>query len=70
MLNVIGLRPRSGGDYYDHYIRTYARHPAGNSASAGLNPEYINFVEDCMLVLFLLCVLITLMVVHRASCYR
>ena len=34
------------------------------------HPEYIKFVEDAMLVLFLLCVLITLLVVHRASCYR
>jgi len=37
---------------------------------AKFHPTYIKFVEDAMLVLFLLCVLITLLVVHRGSCYR
>ena len=41
-----------------------------NRINGGLNPEYIKFVEDCMLVLLLFCVLVTLLVVHRASCYR
>merc|ERR1719367_1734581 len=40
------------------------------SKYAKFHPTYIKFVEDAMLVLFLLCVLITLLVVHRGSCYR
>jgi len=32
--------------------------------------QYVGFVEDMMLVLFLVCILVTLITVHRASCYR
>ncbi|XP_023337958.1 uncharacterized protein LOC111708733 [Eurytemora carolleeae] len=32
--------------------------------------QYLGFVEDMMLILFLVCILITLVTVHRASCYR
>ena len=59
-INVLGLRPGPGGDYYDHYIRTYSRNTA-LSANAGFNPEYINFVEDCMLVLLILSIIFTKM---------
>jgi hypothetical protein len=50
----------------DHYY-TFGRR---NRIAAGFHPQYIKFAEDAMLVLFLLCVLVTLMVVHKASCYR
>lgn len=57
----------SGSEFLDHYY-TFGRR---NRMNAGFHhPHYIKFVEDAMLVLFLLCVLVTLMVVHRASCYR
>jgi len=32
--------------------------------------QYLGFVEDMMLILFLVCILVTLVTVHRASCYR
>lgn len=53
-------------EYIDHYY-TFGRR---SRVHHGFNPQYIKFVEDAMLVLFLLCVLVTLLVVHRASCYR
>jgi len=67
--------PRTGGgllpgSHEDHFNNRYIRVSRNNHINAGFNPEYIKFVEDCMLVLFLLCVLITLLVVHRASCAR
>merc|ERR1719225_1030661 len=66
--------PRTGGgllpDPSDQFNNRYIRVSRNNHINAGFNPEYIKFVEDCMLVLFLLCVLITLLVVHRASCAR
>lgn len=62
-----GLRP---GSHEDQFNNQYIRVSRNNHINAGFNPEYIKFVEDCMLVLFLLCVLITLLVVHRASCAR
>lgn len=61
---ILGLRP--GSDFLDHYY-TFGRR---NRVHAGFHPHYIKFVEDAMLVLFLFCVMITLLVVHRASCYR
>ena len=33
-------------------------------------PQYIGFAEDMMLILFLVCILATLVTVHRATCYR
>eukprot|EP00094_Tigriopus_californicus_P006407 TCALIF_06171-PA protein Name:"Protein of unknown function" AED:0.08 eAED:0.08 QI:492/1/0.83/1/0.8/0.66/6/0/387 len=68
----MGIEPRTGGglrpgsDFMDHYY-TFGRR---NRVHAGFHPHYIKFVEDAMLVLFLFCVMITLLVVHRASCYR
>eukprot|EP00095_Tigriopus_kingsejongensis_P009463 maker-scaffold197_size267318-snap-gene-1.34 protein:Tk09463 transcript:maker-scaffold197_size267318-snap-gene-1.34-mRNA-1 annotation:"complement component c1q receptor" len=59
-----GLRP--GSDFLDHYY-TFGRR---NRIHTGFHPQYIKFVEDAMLVLFLFCVMVTLLVVHRASCYR
>ena len=59
---------RLGGDFFNDHHHRFTRY--NRIHHTGLNPEYIKFVEDCMLVLFLLCVLVTLMVVHRASCYR
>lgn len=35
-----------------------------------VHQQYIGFVEDMMLILFLICILVTLVTVHRASCYR
>jgi len=32
--------------------------------------QYIGFAEDMMLILFLVCILATLVTVHRAACYR
>eukprot|EP00090_Calanus_glacialis_P013931 TRINITY_DN22563_c0_g1_i1.p1 TRINITY_DN22563_c0_g1~~TRINITY_DN22563_c0_g1_i1.p1 ORF type:complete len:443 (-),score=123.09 TRINITY_DN22563_c0_g1_i1:135-1463(-) len=32
--------------------------------------QYIGFAEDLMLILFLVCILATLVTVHRAACYR
>jgi len=49
--------------YFDHSSRLHSKY-------AKFHPSYIKFVEDAMLVLFLLCVLVTLLVVHRGSCYR
>ncbi|XP_040563470.1 uncharacterized protein [Lepeophtheirus salmonis] len=64
--SVMGI----GGDLrsshiYDHFFvgRRNRIHPP-------FHPEYIKFVEDAMLVLFLICVLVTLLIVHRASCFR
>ena len=34
------------------------------------SPQYIGFAEDMMLILFLVCILATLVTVHRATCYR
>ena len=33
-------------------------------------PQYIGFAEDMMLILFLVCILATLVTVHCATCYR
>ena len=75
-----GIEPQTGGglksappwvpgksEYMDHYYTTFGRR---NRIHAGFHPHYIKFVEDAMLVLFLLCVMVTLLVVHRASCHR
>ena len=62
---MVGLRP--GSDFLDHYY-TFGRR--GGRVHVGLSSTYVKFAEDAMLVLFLLCVLVTLLVVHRASCYR
>jgi len=35
-----------------------------------VHQQYIGFAEDVMLILFLLCILATLVTVHRAACYR
>ena len=32
--------------------------------------QYLGFLEDVMLVLFLLCILVALITVHKGSCYR
>merc|ERR1712012_588616 len=36
----------------------------------GVHQQYIGFAEDMMLILFLVCILATLVTVHRATCYR
>ena len=66
--HIAGFRHRGPDSLFDHpyYVNGHRLH----SNLAKFHPEYIKFVEDAMLVLFLLCVLITLLVVHRASCYR
>ena len=67
-IQILGFRHRGPDSLFDHpyYVNGHRLH----SNLAKFHPEYIKFVEDAMLVLFLLCVLITLLVVHRASCYR
>ena len=67
-IHIAGFRHRGPDSLFDHpyYVNGHRLH----SNLAKFHPEYIKFVEDAMLVLFLLCVLITLLVVHRASCYR
>jgi len=35
-----------------------------------VHQQYIGFAEDMMLILFLVCILATLVTVHRATCYR
>ena len=59
------LDKRHQAELFDHN-----RFVLRNHRHDGFHPQYIKFVEDAMLVLFLLCVLVTLLVVHRASCYR
>ena len=55
-----GLRSnRRGFDSEDYYFS--ARRPAR---------QYNAYGEDMMLVLFLVCILATLVTVHRAACYR
>lgn len=58
--------PRTGGGlkhrfYPDDFF--FRRRPRSHQ-------QYIGFVEDMMLILFLICILVTLIAVHRASCYR
>jgi len=58
--------PRTGGGlkhrfYADDFF--FRRRPRAHQ-------QYIGFVEDMMLILFLICILVTLIAVHRASCYR
>lgn len=56
---------RQGPDFLDNL---YSLGSHRHRHQTDLSGEYIKFVEDAMLVLFLLCILITLMMVHRATC--
>jgi len=61
--------PRTGGGLRsrnfdaDDYFFTGRRPPR-------VQQQYIGFAEDMMLILFLVCILATLVTVHRATCYR
>ena len=57
-----GLRSRPFDDPEDFYFG--ARRPPR------VQQQYIGFAEDMMLILFLVCILATLVTVHRAACYR
>jgi len=61
--------PRTGGGLRsrnfeaDDYFFSGRRPPR-------VQQQYIGFAEDMMLILFLVCILATLVTVHRAACYR
>jgi len=42
----------------------------GHRRPPRVHQQYIGFAEDMMLILFLVCILATLVTVHRATCYR
>ena len=59
------LFPRAWVSIYDVWELFWA--PTSNDQ---MPPQYIGFAEDMMLILFLVCILATLVTVHRATCYR
>ena len=57
-----GLRSRPFDDPEDYFF--------GSRRPPRVQQQYIGFAEDMMLILFLVCILATLVTVHRAACYR
>ena len=52
------------------FLLSYSSFVFPSSSSPTPFCQYIGFAEDMMLILFLVCILATLVTVHRATCYR
>ena len=61
--------PRTGGGLRSRNFDTMDDF-FGNRNRPRVQQQYIGFAEDMMLILFLVCILATLVTVHRAACYR
>jgi len=64
--------PRTGGGLRSHRRDSFNadEYFFGGRRPPRVHQQYIGFAEDMMLILFLVCILATLVTVHRATCYR
>merc|ERR1719347_1314216 len=64
--------PRTGGGLRSHRRDNFNadEYFFGGRRPPRVHQQYIGFAEDMMLILFLVCILATLVTVHRATCYR
>merc|ERR1711892_930175 len=64
--------PRTGGGLKSNKRNFEAEeyYFSGRHRPPRVQQQYISFAEDLMLILFLVCILATLVTVHRAACYR
>eukprot|EP00092_Neocalanus_flemingeri_P011813 GFUD01012742.1.p1 GENE.GFUD01012742.1~~GFUD01012742.1.p1 ORF type:complete len:409 (+),score=129.27 GFUD01012742.1:35-1261(+) len=63
--------PRTGGGLRSNRRNFDAEeYLFGGRRPPRVHQQYIGFAEDMMLILFLVCILATLVTVHRAACYR
>eukprot|EP00092_Neocalanus_flemingeri_P003195 GFUD01003414.1.p1 GENE.GFUD01003414.1~~GFUD01003414.1.p1 ORF type:complete len:403 (-),score=116.93 GFUD01003414.1:145-1353(-) len=63
--------PRTGGGLKSNKRNFDAEeYLFGGRRTPRVHQQYIGFAEDMMLILFLVCILATLVTVHRAACYR
>merc|ERR1719189_3029772 len=64
--------PRTGGGLRSHRRDNFNadEYFFGGRRPPRVHQQYIGFAEDMMLILFLVCILATLVTVHRAACYR
>merc|ERR1719168_506546 len=61
--------PRTGGGLRSRQFDA-EEYFFGGRRPPRVQQQYIGFAEDMMLILFLVCILATLVTVHRAACYR
>ena len=62
--------PRTGGGLRSRQFDVPEDYFFGARRPPRVQQQYIGFAEDMMLILFLVCILATLVTVHRAACYR
>jgi len=62
--------PRTGGGLRSRNFDAEEYFFGGRRPHQRVHQQYIGFAEDMMLILFLVCILATLVTVHRAACYR
>merc|ERR1719347_147150 len=64
--------PRTGGGLRSHRRENFnpEEYFFAGRRPPRVHQQYIGFAEDMMLILFLVCILATLVTVHRTTCYR